>query len=102
MDPRARPCRYKQAALYIEVAVKTRIRSQIFGSMLPTEVVRPNGYAYMDFTLEGLVRLAMQAERLGIDLWNYNSEARNSILVRLAWSVFAQHRAPLHDTKQLR
>jgi hypothetical protein len=83
MGPPARRCRYEQAAFYIETAVKTRIQSQIFSSMLPTEVIRPKSYAYVDFTLEGLVRLAMQAERLGIDLWNFNSEAHNSILVRL-------------------
>lgn len=56
---------------------------QIRGSMLPNELVRPKSYAYHNFELEAYVRLALQAEKVNVDLWNFQAEEYNSILVRL-------------------
>jgi Alginate lyase len=59
-----------------------RARLQVHGSMLPNELIRPKSYAYHNFELEGYVRLALQAEQLGIDLWNFQASKYNSVLVR--------------------
>ena len=76
--------------------------------MLPNELVRPKSYgactllqstesaplypqnclnslfchaAYHNFELEAYVRLALQAEQVNIDLWTFQAEEYNSILV---------------------
>lgn len=54
----------------------------IRGSMLPSELIRPKSYAYVNFQLGSFARLAVQAQDLGVDLWRYRSEEKNSILVR--------------------
>jgi hypothetical protein len=58
-----------------------RLASQIVASMLPIEILRKKGYAQVDFTLEAFARLALQGSLLGIDLWNFRAEEKNSILV---------------------
>lgn len=55
---------------------------QVRGSMLPAELVRPKSYAYVNFQLGALARLAVQAEALGEDLWRFRADEKNSILVR--------------------
>jgi Alginate lyase len=42
---------------------------------------RPKSYAYHDFELEAYVRLALQAEQVNVDLWTFQAESYNSILV---------------------
>jgi hypothetical protein len=49
---------------------------------MPAEMIRTISYSYHGFILEAYIRLAMQAEKLGVDLWRFNEETGNSILVR--------------------
>lgn len=86
-------CANRDEALadYIEAAVKPRLRGQIFGSIMPQEMARPISYAYHSFILEAFVRLAMQADRLLVDLWSYGADSGNSMLVRPC----SHHAAPV-------
>jgi Alginate lyase len=77
-------CRDADAAAYAQAAVKRRLRAQIAGALMPAELVRPKSYAYHSFTLEIYARLALHAGKLGVDLWRFNAEEGNSILVRSA------------------
>lgn len=54
---------------------------QVRGSMLPAELIRPKSFAYVNFQLGAFARLAIQSEALGVDLWRYRSEEKNSIMV---------------------
>jgi hypothetical protein len=75
--------RREEAKHHVNTVARERLKMQIKGAMLPQELIRPKSYAYVDFELEAYVRLALQAEALGEDLWNAQSFHFNSILVRL-------------------
>eukprot|EP00892_Ulva_mutabilis_P005950 jgi/Ulvmu1/3727/UM172_0005.1 len=81
---------------YLEAAAKPRMRGQIFGSMMPAEMARPISYAYHNFELEAYVRLAMQADRVLLNLWSFGSESGNSVLD--AWDWMAQHWCDRNET----
>lgn len=70
------------ARRYLETVVKERHRLEVRGSMLPSELIRPKSYAYVNFQLGAFARLAIQSQELGVDLWRYRAEEKNSILVR--------------------
>lgn len=57
---------------------------EVRGSMLPAELIRPKSFAYVNFQLGAFARLAVQAEALGVPLWRYRADEKNSILVRIA------------------
>lgn len=81
-DRPAEWCREDDAKEFITNVVKPRLRSQIVGSVMPTEMTRPKSYSYHSFILEGYVQLAMMAEKVGVNLWDVGADTGNSMLVR--------------------
>jgi hypothetical protein len=67
---------------------KTRIDKHFMpdGSQ-PHELARTRSYPYSVMNLRGFFHLAAFAEKLGIDLWNYQSEDGRSIRKGLDWIV---------------
>lgn len=67
---------------FIENVVRPRLRAQIAGAVMATEMTRPKSYSYHSFILEGYVQLAMMADKFGINLWDMSADTGNSMLVR--------------------
>lgn len=67
---------------YLHDAAMPRLRSQIYGSVVPRELALPASFAGENFALAAFARLALQAARVDVDLWSFGSETGNSILVR--------------------
>lgn len=81
-DGSRRVCRREDAITYINDIVIPRLRVQIAGSVMPTEMVRPKSYSYHGFTLQGYLELASLADKVGINLWDIGADSGNSMLVR--------------------
>eukprot|EP00892_Ulva_mutabilis_P012789 jgi/Ulvmu1/9883/UM057_0039.1 len=79
--------RREDALEFIEHVVKPRLRAQIAGSVMATEMTRPKSYSYHSFILEGYVQLASMADKFGVDLWGMTADSGNSILDAWDWMV---------------
>jgi hypothetical protein len=70
----------------IDEQAKKRIASQIEpDGREPLELVRTKAYDYCRFNLEALENVAMLADRVGIDLWNYKTDDGRCIRAALDW-----------------
>lgn len=88
---------------FIKNVVQPRIRAQIAGSVMATEMTRPKSYSYHSFILEAYVQLAMMSNRFGIDIWDMSAENGNSILVRPRPPLVpAQSHVPSQQTRVTR
>jgi len=77
-DDTAKKLIYEQA--------KHRIATQIESDgREPLELVRTKAYDYCRFNLEALENVALLADRVGIDLWNYKTDDGRSIRAALDW-----------------
>ncbi|KAF9136216.1 hypothetical protein BGW39_003661 [Mortierella sp. 14UC] len=64
--------RNEKARAMAEDAKEKRVGSQIRrDGAQPHETIRPISFFYSTFNLQGLMMLSMQAESLGVDLWNH-------------------------------
>eukprot|EP00892_Ulva_mutabilis_P005427 jgi/Ulvmu1/3256/UM151_0004.1 len=79
--------RREDALAFIENVVTPRLRAQITGSVMATEMARPKSYSYHSFTLEGYVQLAVLSEKLGVNLWDLGADTGNSILDAWDWMI---------------
>jgi hypothetical protein len=72
----------------LEEAKNNRIGIQIEpdGSM-PLELARTTSKHYIRFTLEGFFRLASIGERVGVDLWNYETKDGRSLQKALEYPI---------------
>ncbi len=72
--------KYKEAKEHLETVSKKRFDSQIEADgKQPAELARTNGMSYTLFNLRAFVKLALLAEKVEIDLWNYKNEKGGSI-----------------------
>ena len=71
----------KLAAELLEYPVKQLIDGQIKpdGSQ-PRELTRPTSYFYTFYNLEGLIKLCIMGDYLGIDLWHYSASGGGSVI----------------------
>jgi hypothetical protein len=70
----------------IEEQGKKRIEKQIEpDGKQPFEMVRTKAYDYCRFNLEALENLAMFAQRMNIDLWNYKTADGRSLRAAVDW-----------------
>lgn len=67
---------------YLDAAATPRMRGQIHGSVMPAALGQPQSFSLENAALQAFVRLAMQAERLLVDLWRVGADTGNSLLVR--------------------
>jgi hypothetical protein len=72
----------------MEEAKNIRIRDQIEpDGTMPLELTRTTSKHYVRFNLEGFFRLASIGERVGIDLWNYQTEDGRSLQKALEYPI---------------
>jgi hypothetical protein len=70
----------------IDEQAKKRIATQIEpDGRQPLELVRTKAYDYSRFNLEALENVAMLADHLGIDLWNYKTDDGRCLRAALDW-----------------
>lgn len=71
---------YSKAASYLNVITIPRIESQIMSDgKMPEELNRTRPFHYTLYNLEPFTTLAILGEKVGVDLWNYQSPSGSSI-----------------------
>jgi hypothetical protein len=72
--------KHAEAGEYLEKVTKRRIDNQIKeDGKQPEELIRTKAMGYSEFNLTALFRIAVLAERAGVDLWNYKGDDGGSI-----------------------
>jgi hypothetical protein len=80
--------KYSLAQNLIEMISKDRIKNQISADgMQPLEVTRGFSLHYSIYNIKAFFALATLAERVGIDLWNYEAENGASIQLALDYVI---------------
>ena len=64
---------------------KRLVRQVMADGSQPLEAARTRGLSYSLFNLEGLMKLALLGEHVGVDLWNYQSNDGRSIRKALGY-----------------
>jgi hypothetical protein len=74
--------RYEEAERVLEAAKESRVGCQILADgSLPNEMSRTKSLDYVLFNLEALVRLALLADAVGVDIWGYRSRSTGGSLL---------------------
>lgn len=77
----AAACRSEELRRYVRELVEPRMRIQMRGGVLPSEMWRPTSQFYINYAAEGLVRLASLLQLEGFDYWHWDADKGASVLV---------------------
>ncbi|MBW8189855.1 alginate lyase family protein [Neiella marina] len=93
---------YDQAKMRIESRTKARVRSQFDSDgAQPLELKRTRPWHYSNFNLQAYSKLAVMADKLGVDLWGYhdNQASLQQGYRFIAEYVVAPERWPLEEVR---